>query len=183
MFIASVLCQKSECVVATSCKCSVSCYWDLSSLCFWIHYTEDCFPNIMVMDATSDLISFSFKYQGGGWCNNVTTCLARKNSRLGSSRQMVKQIAFSGILSNGQTFNPGMAFNNSLLFVKSSICIFLISFDFLNQSQIMIYCKTSVFLVINKTLLFVVIKHLQPIFQLKLQKLDTLPASDDNVSC
>lgn len=44
--------------------------------------------------------------EGGGWCNNVTTCLARKNTRLGSSKQMAKQIAFSGILSNYQTFNP-----------------------------------------------------------------------------
>ncbi|XP_038976343.1 pectin acetylesterase 8-like [Phoenix dactylifera] len=44
--------------------------------------------------------------EGGGWCNNVTTCLARKSTRLGSSRQMVKQIAFSGILNNRQTFNP-----------------------------------------------------------------------------
>ncbi|RZC69481.1 hypothetical protein C5167_032613 [Papaver somniferum] len=33
--------------------------------------------------------------EGGGWCNNATTCLARKNNRLGSSKQMIKQIAFS----------------------------------------------------------------------------------------
>ncbi|THU74015.1 hypothetical protein C4D60_Mb04t28900 [Musa balbisiana] len=45
--------------------------------------------------------------EGGGWCNNITTCLARKNTHLGSSRQMAKQLAFSGILSNTQTFNPG----------------------------------------------------------------------------
>ncbi|KAL8536627.1 hypothetical protein ACS0TY_011995 [Phlomoides rotata] len=44
--------------------------------------------------------------EGGGWCNNVTTCLARKTNRLGSSKQMVKQLAFSGILSNKATFNP-----------------------------------------------------------------------------
>ncbi|KAK9144102.1 hypothetical protein Sjap_004005 [Stephania japonica] len=44
--------------------------------------------------------------EGGGWCNNVTTCLARKNTRLGSSKQMVKQIAFSGLLSNKPQFNP-----------------------------------------------------------------------------
>ncbi|KAL6533704.1 Pectin acetylesterase 8 [Orobanche hederae] len=44
--------------------------------------------------------------EGGGWCNNVTTCLARKNTRLGSSEQMVKQLAFSGILSNRKQFNP-----------------------------------------------------------------------------
>ncbi|MQL99213.1 hypothetical protein Taro_031933 [Colocasia esculenta] len=43
---------------------------------------------------------------GGGWCNNVTTCLARKNTRLGSSKAMVKQLAFSGIFSNKQAMNP-----------------------------------------------------------------------------
>ncbi|CAB4278946.1 unnamed protein product [Prunus armeniaca] len=44
--------------------------------------------------------------EGGGWCNNVTTCLGRKNTRLGSSKQMLKAIAFSGILSNRKMFNP-----------------------------------------------------------------------------
>ncbi|GFP81560.1 protein notum homolog [Phtheirospermum japonicum] len=44
--------------------------------------------------------------EGGGWCNNVTTCLGRKNTRLGSSKQMVKLLAFSGILSNRAQFNP-----------------------------------------------------------------------------
>ncbi|KAI3453920.1 hypothetical protein Pfo_010583 [Paulownia fortunei] len=44
--------------------------------------------------------------EGGGWCNNVTTCLSRKNTRLGSSKQMAKQIAFSGIFSNKPQFNP-----------------------------------------------------------------------------
>ncbi|XP_058224869.1 pectin acetylesterase 8-like isoform X2 [Rhododendron vialii] len=42
----------------------------------------------------------------GGWCNNVTTCLARKNTRLGSSKQMATEIVFSGILSSLQKFNP-----------------------------------------------------------------------------
>ncbi|XP_057478549.1 LOW QUALITY PROTEIN: pectin acetylesterase 8-like [Actinidia eriantha] len=44
--------------------------------------------------------------EGGGWCNNVTTCLARKNTRLGSSKKMAKEIAFSGIFSNKKAFNP-----------------------------------------------------------------------------
>ncbi|XP_052211023.1 pectin acetylesterase 8-like isoform X1 [Diospyros lotus] len=44
--------------------------------------------------------------EGGGWCNNVTTCLARKNTRLGSSKRMAKQLPFSGILSNQQKYNP-----------------------------------------------------------------------------
>ncbi|PIM97706.1 hypothetical protein CDL12_29817 [Handroanthus impetiginosus] len=44
--------------------------------------------------------------EGGGWCNNVTTCLARKSTRLGSSKKMLKQLSFSGIFSNKQKFNP-----------------------------------------------------------------------------
>ncbi|CAK9177180.1 unnamed protein product, partial [Ilex paraguariensis] len=44
--------------------------------------------------------------EGGGWCNNVTTCLARKNTRLGSSKKMVTQLSFSGLLSNKPQFNP-----------------------------------------------------------------------------
>ncbi|KAF5477582.1 hypothetical protein F2P56_004206 [Juglans regia] len=44
--------------------------------------------------------------EGGGWCNNVTTCLSRKSTRLGSSKEMVKEIAFSGLLSKYQKFNP-----------------------------------------------------------------------------
>ncbi|GAA0139216.1 hypothetical protein LIER_35047 [Lithospermum erythrorhizon] len=44
--------------------------------------------------------------EGGGWCNNVTTCLARRDTRLGSSKKMIKQVAFSGILHNKPKFNP-----------------------------------------------------------------------------
>ncbi|KAJ1431183.1 Pectinacetylesterase/NOTUM [Sesbania bispinosa] len=50
--------------------------------------------------------SWLVQFEGGGWCNNVTSCLARKNGRLGSSKQMGKQIAFSGILNNQRMFNP-----------------------------------------------------------------------------
>ncbi|XP_040985859.1 pectin acetylesterase 8-like isoform X2 [Juglans microcarpa x Juglans regia] len=45
-------------------------------------------------------------FEGGGWCNNVTTCLSRKSTRLGSSKEMVKEVAFSGLLSKYQKFNP-----------------------------------------------------------------------------
>lgn len=45
-------------------------------------------------------------FEGGGWCNNVTTCLSRKSTRLGSSKEMVKEVAFSGLLSKFQKFNP-----------------------------------------------------------------------------
>ncbi|KAK4422434.1 Pectin acetylesterase 8 [Sesamum alatum] len=44
--------------------------------------------------------------EGGGWCNNATTCLARTKTRLGSSKLMAEQIAFSGIFSNKPQFNP-----------------------------------------------------------------------------
>ncbi|KAG9139964.1 hypothetical protein Leryth_010498 [Lithospermum erythrorhizon] len=44
--------------------------------------------------------------EGGGWCNNVSTCVARRDDRLGSSKQMIKQLAFSGILHNKPKFNP-----------------------------------------------------------------------------
>ncbi|RDX84315.1 Pectin acetylesterase 8, partial [Mucuna pruriens] len=50
--------------------------------------------------------SWLVAFEGGGWCNNVTTCLSRKTNRLGSSKQMAKQIAFSGILGNRRLFNP-----------------------------------------------------------------------------
>ncbi|XP_060207901.1 pectin acetylesterase 8-like isoform X4 [Lycium barbarum] len=50
--------------------------------------------------------SWLIQMEGGGWCNNVTTCLSRKNTRVGSSKQMVKKLPFSGILSNKRQFNP-----------------------------------------------------------------------------
>uniref|UniRef100_A0A0C9S471 Pectin acetylesterase n=1 Tax=Wollemia nobilis TaxID=56998 RepID=A0A0C9S471_9CONI len=44
--------------------------------------------------------------EGGAWCNNVTTCLERKKTRLGSSNYMDKKVTFSGILGNNQKRNP-----------------------------------------------------------------------------
>ncbi|XP_059315875.1 pectin acetylesterase 8-like [Lycium ferocissimum] len=44
--------------------------------------------------------------EGGAWCNNATTCLARAKTRLGSSKLMAKTVSFSGILSNKAKFNP-----------------------------------------------------------------------------
>ncbi|KAL2901886.1 Pectin acetylesterase 8 [Bienertia sinuspersici] len=44
--------------------------------------------------------------EGGGWCNNVTACLARKRTHLGSSWKMDNKLAFSGILSDNSKFNP-----------------------------------------------------------------------------
>nr|CAD1821876.1 unnamed protein product [Ananas comosus var. bracteatus] len=44
--------------------------------------------------------------EGGGWCNNIRSCVYRKTSRHGSSNYMEKQIAFIGILSNKPEENP-----------------------------------------------------------------------------
>ncbi|XP_047968124.1 pectin acetylesterase 10-like [Salvia hispanica] len=44
--------------------------------------------------------------EGGGWCNNVKTCVYRKKTRRGSSNYFEKQIAFTGILSDKASENP-----------------------------------------------------------------------------
>lgn len=62
--------------------------------------------NLWCIFCFTRILQFSF-LQGGGWCNNVTTCFARKSNRLGSSDKMAKQVEFSGLLSNKQKFNPG----------------------------------------------------------------------------
>uniref|UniRef100_A0A0D9VJX7 Pectin acetylesterase n=1 Tax=Leersia perrieri TaxID=77586 RepID=A0A0D9VJX7_9ORYZ len=54
----------------------------------------------------SGVNSWLVHFEGGGWCSNVTTCLRRKRTRLGSSKEMAKQVAFSGILSNTPDYNP-----------------------------------------------------------------------------
>ncbi|KAM3686600.1 hypothetical protein ACJW31_10G014200 [Castanea mollissima] len=46
------------------------------------------------------------KELGGGWCNNVTLCLNRSETRLGSSKHMDKSANFTGILSRVQNYNP-----------------------------------------------------------------------------
>lgn len=44
--------------------------------------------------------------EGGGWCNDIRTCVYRKKTRRGSSNYMEKQIEFTGILSNKPDENP-----------------------------------------------------------------------------
>jgi hypothetical protein len=46
-------------------------------------------------------------WQGGGWCNDLPSCLERAQTRRGSTRYMTKWEVFSGILSNNATLNPG----------------------------------------------------------------------------
>ncbi|KAL5767033.1 hypothetical protein ACOSP7_013613 [Xanthoceras sorbifolium] len=50
--------------------------------------------------------SWLIQLEGGGWCNNVRTCVYRKTTRRGSSSYMEKQIPFTGILSNKAQENP-----------------------------------------------------------------------------
>ncbi|XP_022942524.1 pectin acetylesterase 8-like [Cucurbita moschata] len=44
--------------------------------------------------------------EGGGWCSDVKTCVLRRDTRLGSSKAMATELAFSGLLSNQREFNP-----------------------------------------------------------------------------
>ncbi|KAG8476304.1 hypothetical protein CXB51_033099 [Gossypium anomalum] len=43
---------------------------------------------------------------GGGWCNDISSCLERAKTRRGSTRYMSKLEVFSGILSNNASLNP-----------------------------------------------------------------------------
>ncbi|RAL47409.1 hypothetical protein DM860_013374 [Cuscuta australis] len=54
----------------------------------------------------SGINNWLIQLEGGGWCNNETTCLSRKKTRLGSSLYMGKQLAFSGLLGNNPLLNP-----------------------------------------------------------------------------
>ncbi|GAU32392.1 hypothetical protein TSUD_44350, partial [Trifolium subterraneum] len=47
------------------------------------------------------------QFEGGGWCNDLPSCLERALTRRGSTRYMTKWEVFSGILSNNATLNPG----------------------------------------------------------------------------
>ncbi|GAB4858274.1 Pectin acetylesterase 9 [Ancistrocladus abbreviatus] len=46
------------------------------------------------------------QFEGGGWCNDVDTCLERAQTRRGSTRFMTRLEVFSGILSNNASLNP-----------------------------------------------------------------------------
>ncbi|VAI24366.1 unnamed protein product [Triticum turgidum subsp. durum] len=50
--------------------------------------------------------SWIVNLEGGGWCENVTACMYRKGSRLGSSNLMERQLEFRGILSSNPAENP-----------------------------------------------------------------------------
>ncbi|OIV93808.1 hypothetical protein TanjilG_03771 [Lupinus angustifolius] len=44
--------------------------------------------------------------EGGGWCNDVTSCVWRKDTHLGSSEKMEEQAYFAGLLSDTENLNP-----------------------------------------------------------------------------
>ncbi|XP_058181937.1 pectin acetylesterase 9 isoform X1 [Rhododendron vialii] len=46
------------------------------------------------------------QFEGGGWCNDIQSCLVRAKTRRGSTRYMNKLEVFSGILSNNASLNP-----------------------------------------------------------------------------
>ncbi|XP_050226010.1 pectin acetylesterase 9-like isoform X2 [Mercurialis annua] len=46
------------------------------------------------------------QFEGGGWCNDLHSCLERAKTRRGSTRFMNKLEVFSGILSNNASLNP-----------------------------------------------------------------------------
>ncbi|KAL3652390.1 hypothetical protein CASFOL_002071 [Castilleja foliolosa] len=46
------------------------------------------------------------QFEGGGWCNNIKSCLERAPTRRRSTRYMSKNEVFSGILSNNASLNP-----------------------------------------------------------------------------
>ncbi|KAK7270487.1 hypothetical protein RIF29_23666 [Crotalaria pallida] len=47
------------------------------------------------------------QFEGGGWCNDLKSCLDRASTRRGSTHYMSKLEVFSGILSNDSSLNPG----------------------------------------------------------------------------
>ncbi|XP_059627485.1 pectin acetylesterase 9-like [Cornus florida] len=46
------------------------------------------------------------EFEGGGWCNDIKSCLERAQTLLGSTNYMNKSEVFSGILSNNASQNP-----------------------------------------------------------------------------
>ncbi|KAL7082234.1 hypothetical protein ACP275_14G086800 [Erythranthe tilingii] len=50
--------------------------------------------------------SWLVQLEGGGWCNNLKSCIYRKTTHRGSSTYFEKQYPFTGILSNRAEENP-----------------------------------------------------------------------------
>lgn len=54
----------------------------------------------------SGVNSWLIQLEGGGWCNDIRTCVFRKKTPRGSSDYMEKVLEFTGILSNKPNENP-----------------------------------------------------------------------------
>ncbi|RWR91759.1 pectin acetylesterase 9 isoform X1 [Cinnamomum micranthum f. kanehirae] len=54
----------------------------------------------------SGAFNWLLQFEGGGWCNDINSCLERAKTRRGSTRYMNKLEIFSGILSNNASLNP-----------------------------------------------------------------------------
>ena len=102
----------------TSVKCPSLFFWNLfhsggiysqhTSLYISKTKTEVLIFDNMMYDLDYNILTFKLR---GWWCNNITTCYARKKTHLGSSKYMSKQIAFSGILGDNQARNPGIYYS------------------------------------------------------------------------
>ncbi|XP_057473509.1 pectin acetylesterase 9-like [Actinidia eriantha] len=54
----------------------------------------------------SGIRNWLVQFEGGGWCNDIQSCLERAKTRRGSTRYMSKWEVFSGILSSNASLNP-----------------------------------------------------------------------------
>ncbi|XP_056159017.1 pectin acetylesterase 9 isoform X4 [Syzygium oleosum] len=85
------------------------------------------------------------QFEGGGWCNDIPSCLERANTRRGSTRYMTKLEVFSGILSNNASLNPGIAMELPLLVMQSLTmglhCYISEGKKFGKQSSLILYPK------------------------------------------
>lgn len=62
--------------------------------------------------------SWVIHFQGGGWCSNITECIARAKTQFGSSRYMLPETGFTGILSYKAEENPGFVLRLNVKLLK-----------------------------------------------------------------
>ncbi|KAK4752274.1 hypothetical protein SAY87_021072 [Trapa incisa] len=56
-------------------------------------------------------------FQGGAWCQDVSSCISRRDTSLGSSALMETVVNFYGLLNNEEEFNPDF-YNWNRIFVR-----------------------------------------------------------------
>ncbi|KAK9920094.1 hypothetical protein M0R45_028656 [Rubus argutus] len=69
--------------------------------------------------------SWHIHFQGGGWCSNITDCVARKKTQLGSSTYMLPETGFTGILSYKAEENPDFFNWNRVMLPSCDVLLFL----------------------------------------------------------